>query len=399
MEEEREIEGITEDTPDDITDFVRANDVADKYTVMLKQKPDGGGTAQTLRSFANYYPNVNTLGREWGPGSYSLVFSWRAKGLNNKMETVTKEFKIELPARAWLHEHNQFLLERAKKMQLQTEEELKVEAMRNRIVGPTAPVQPVSDFDNLKKMLDLAKSIGVPIGGPAKPEPKEKEKKSFSERMVDMAPAITAFGAVVAPIVVALITRPKPPDDKSTQNLLLQHILTQSQKPQEDGVMKSFVPFLMGTMKQLMDFKQSMEPEEKQGLVEKIFDKLAPMVPQVLALATMPKPQLEANPMVKMARNLPDVKNMQADTELAFMGIQRLDEVYGFQQANDIMTVFGLQRPPELQDNYQTFPSVGFGPDGLPVKSPESVQEDLRSAKMPDQSPNDTANDDNGLEM
>ena len=163
--------------------------------------------------------------------------------------------------------------------------------------------------------------------------------------------------------------------------------------------MKSFVPFLMGTMKQLMDFKQSMEPEEKQGLVEKIFDKLAPMVPQVLALATMPKPQLEANPMVKMARNLPDVKNMQADTELAFMGIQRLDEVYGFQQANDIMTVFGLQRPPELQDNYQTFPSVGFGPDGLPVRSPESVQEDLRSAKMPDQSPNDTANDDNGLEM
>lgn len=396
-DEQREIEGINEDTPDDITDFVRANDVADKYTVMLKQKPDGGGTAQTLRSFANYYPNVNTLGREWGPGSYSLVFSWRAKNLANKMETVTKEFKIELPIRAWMHEHNQFLMERAKKMQLETEEEMKVEAMRNRIVGPSAPVQPVSDFENLKKMLELAKSIGVPIGGPAKPEPKEKEKKSFTDRMVDMAPFIVAVGGVVGPIVTAIITRPKPPDDKSTQNMLLQHLLTQ--RPPEDTTMKSVLPFLMGSLKQIMDFKQSMEPEEKQGLVEKIFDKLAPMVPQVLALATMPRPQLEANPMVKMARNLPDVKNMQADSELAFMGIQRLDEVYGFQQANDIMTVFGLQRPPELQDNYQTFPSVGFGPDGLPVRSPESVQEDLRSAKMPDVTQNDNTSDDNGSDM
>lgn len=363
-DENREIEGITDDTPDEITDFVRANDMTDKYVVMLKQKPDGGGVAQTLRSFTNYYPNVNTLGKEWGPGSYILVFSWRAEGKSGKKETVTKDFKIELPERAWAEEHDRWLIERSKKRQNEMEKEWKEEAMKARVMGQVTPqvAAPISELDSLKKMLEIAKGLGIPIGGTQKPEPKEKEKKSFSDRMVDMAPAITAIGAVVGPIVVALINRPKPASDTALTNTLVNHLITN--KPQEDGTMKTVLPFLMGSLKQIMDFKQSMEPEEKQSFVEKVFDKLAPMVPQVLALATQPRPQMEQNPMVKMARGLPDVKAMQGDPELAHLGVQRLDEVYGFQQANDIMAVFGMDRPKDLEGNFEKYPSQGFGPDG-----------------------------------
>lgn len=378
-DEQREIEGITDDTPDEITDFVRANDMSDKYVVMLKQKPDGGGIAQTLRSFTNYYPNVNTLGKEWGPGSYILVFSWRAEGKSGKKETVTKDFKIELPERAWADEHDRWLMERSKKRQNAMEEEWKQEAMKARVMGQVSPtpVQPPSELESLKKMLEIAKSLGVPIGGQQKAEPKEKEKKSFADRMVEMAPAITAIGAVVGPIVVAIIQRPKPLSDTALTNTLVNHLITN--KPQEDGTMKTVLPFLMGSLKQIMDFKQSMEPEEKQSFVEKVFDKLAPMVPQVLALATQPRPQMEQNPMVGMARNLGDVKAMKNDPELAYLGVQRLDEVYGFQQANQILTVFGMERPEELLGNISKYPSKGYGPDGHPDSG------DIRDVRMPDQ--------------
>lgn len=393
MEEETPIEGITEDTPDEITDFVRSNDVADKYVVMLKQRPEGGGPAQTLRSFSNYYPNVNTLGKEWGPGSYSLIFSWRGEGKSGKKETLTKEFKIDLPERAWADEHDQYLMERSRKRQEALEKELRLDATKNRIMGQPATVAPqVSEFDTMKKFLVMAKELGVPIGGSVKTEPKEKEKKSFADRLIDLAPAITAIGAAISPLAVAYIGRKKEPEDKSTTNLLLQHVLTQ--KPQENDVMKQFVPFLMGTMKQMMDFKESMQPEEKETLVERLIDKLAPVVPQVLALATMPRPQLDSNPMVKMARNMPDVQAMTRDAEMLAMAVPKLDEIYGAQNVDDILAVAGVVRPPEFAENYRKWPSKGYRTDGTNEKDPPL--DDGRGTKPPDET-GAKASDEEGL--
>ncbi len=394
QDEETPIEGITEDTPDEITDFVRSNDVADKYVVMLKQRPEGGGPAQTLRSFSNYYPNVNTLGKEWGPGSYSLIFSWRGEGKSGKKETLTKEFKIDLPERAWADEHDQYLMERSRKRQEALEREMKLDATKNRILGqPAAMAAPVSEFDTMKKFLVMAKELGVPIGGQVKPEPKEKEKKSFADRLIDLAPAITAIGAAISPLAVAFIQRKKEPEDKSTTNLLLQHVLTQ--KPQENDVMKQFVPFLMGTMKQMMDFKESMQPEEKESLVERLIDKLAPVVPQVLALATMPRGQLDTNPMVKMARNMPDVKAMTTDPEMFAMAVPKLDEIYGAQNVDDILAVAGVVRPQEFAENYRKWPSKGWRSDG--TRESEPPLDDGRNAKPPDEVPGAAKENDDGL--
>lgn len=392
QDEDTPIEGITEDTPDEITDFVRSNDVADKYVVMLKQRPEGGGAAQTLRSFSNYYPNVNQLGKEWGPGSYSLIFSWRGEGKAGKKETLTKEFKIDLPERAWADEHDQYLMERSRKRQSILEKTLKDDAMKNRILGPAVPVAaaPASDLDTMKKFLGMAKELGIPIGAAVKPEPKEKEKKSFAERLIDLAPAITAIGAVVSPLAVALITRKKEPEDKTTTNMLLSHLLTQ--KPQENDVMKQFVPFLMGTMKQMMDFKESIQPEEKESVVERLIEKLAPIVPQVLALATMPRQQMEANPMVKMARNMPDVKAMTTDADMLAMAVPKLDEIYGAQSVDDILSVAGVVRPPEFAENYRKWPSKGYRTDGTPEDSPPL--DDGRGTKPADAAPDmDTGTD------
>lgn len=392
-EDQTPIEGITDDTPDEITDFVRSNDVADKYVVMLKQRPDGGGAAQTIRSFSNYYPNVNTLGREWGPGSYSLIFSWRGEGKSGKKETLTKEFKIDLPERAWADEHDAFLMERSRKRQKALEEEMKQEAMRNRVLGQPVGPAPVSEFDTMKKFLTMAKELGVPIGGQIKPEPKEKEKKSFADRLIDLAPAITAIGAVVSPLAVAFIQRKKDPEDKTTTNLLLQHVLTQ--KPQENDVMKQFVPFLMGTMKQMMDFKESLQPEEKESLVEKLIDKLAPIVPQVLALATMPRQQMETNPLVQMARKTKDVRTLSEDAEMLAMAVPKLDEIYGTQNVDDFLAVAGIQRPPEFAENYKKWPSKGYRTDGTAEDAPPL--NDGRGTKPPDEVAGVNAANEEGL--
>lgn len=355
--------GIPDDTPDEIMDFVRSNDVADKFTVMLKQQPEGGGKPQTLRSFSNYYPNVNTLGREWGPGSYILVFSWRGEGASGKKETVTRDYKIELPERAWGEEHERWLEQRHEKRIEEKTGKWREEALKAQVLNTVNPIQqqtPVSDIETLKKTLGILKDLGVPIGGQVKQE-KEKEKKSFSEKLIEMAPVITALGAIITPLATAIITRPKAPNDNTLTNTLLTHVLN---KPKEDDALKTVVPFLLGSLKQMMDFKESVEPQEKQSTVERIFDKIAPMVPAVLGAVAASREQAMNSPMAKVAQMHPDMRTLKADPELQAMMIQKLDEVYGFQQTNQIILVAGIERPESLSENYKKYPSQGFDNDG-----------------------------------
>lgn len=369
--------GITDETPDEIRNFVLENAVANKFTVMLKQKPDNGGVAQTLRSFTNWYPNVNTLGRQWGPGSYILVFSWRGSGISGKKETITKEYQIELPDRAWADEHDLYLEEKARARREKKDAEWREEADRNRAMGGHTAAPQVSEIDALKKALELAKSLGIGLGnqGPAAAKPAaEKPQKTFGEKLIDLAPAITAIGAVVGPIAIAIIQRPKVKDDNTLTNTLLSHVL--NNKPQENETMKQIVPFLMGTMKQMFDMKDSMQPEEKESMVEKILGKLAPMVPAVLALATLPKEERDAHMGVKMARADQGVQAIAGDPEATRIAVQKLDEAYGFQNANDIISVAGMVRPPDLAENFREWPSPGFGPDGKAL--------DGRDVKVPD---------------
>ncbi len=353
-------EGIQDDTPDEIKNFVLTSGVANKFTVMLKQRLDGGSPV-VLQSFYNQYPDVNALGEQWGPGKYIYVFSWRAKGISGKTETMTKDYEIEMPERAWKWKHHDWLKKRDKERQAEAEADLLAEISKARIIGAGGNGPQVSEVDSLKKSADLLRSLGVPIGGPQTKAP-EPPKKTFSEKLIEMAPAITALGAVVSPIAIALIQRVKPKDDQTLTNTLLAHVL--NNKPQENEMMKQFPTFLMGAVKQLMDFKEAMQPEEKQSMVEKILDKLAPMVPAVLAMATQPKAALDQNPMVKMARADKGLQAIATDPEAAMIAVQKLDEAYGFQQANDILSVAGIERPEELRENYKAFPSKGFDANG-----------------------------------
>lgn len=365
--------GIPDDTPDEIKTFILANDIADKFSVMLKVRPDQGGTPQYIKSFTNWYPRIDDIGKRWGPGSYELVFTWRALGIDNKRAPVTRSYKVELSEAVWQEPHEEYLLERTKKKREKSIQEWRAEADKNAAMGINSapPPPPVSELDTLRKMLGIAKDMGVPIGNQRGPVEKEKTRKTFGETLIELAPAITAIGGILTPVALAIINRPKVNEDRTLQNTLLTHVLTN--KPQENEVMKQFPSFLMGVMKQVMDFKESLQPEEKVSLVEKIFDKLAPIVPAVLQLATQPKAAIDSNPMVQMARNMPEIRALAGDEEALELFVKRYDEVYGFQQANDILAVGGLTRPASLRDAYKDFPSVGWGKDGKRELSPEEA--------------------------
>lgn len=362
------------ETPDEITQFLAANAIGDKYQMILKELVDGG-RPQYIKSYTNWHPSIDDVGTQWGPGEYEFIFSWRETGINGKKGPVAKSFKIRLPEKAWREPHLEWLAERQKEKAQKKTEEMKEEAERARLFGqtPGASVQPPSDLDSLKKSLEVLRGLGVPLGGPA-----QAPKTDWAALLVSLAPVIAA----VAPMASAFISRKREDAQGPLLQLLIGKLL--DNKPQgESEYMKQAFGMAMGMMKQALDMKQQLTPEEKEPFIERVFDKLVGSMPMVLELAKMSKPQRESNMMYRMAQGHPDVQTVMNDIELQIALVEKLDSFYGFTQTNQILEVMGVPRPPITAKNAERYPSPGTPPKTEP-EDEAAAQEGLRSARGPE---------------
>lgn len=356
-----------DETPDEIANFLSANGIGDKYQMILKELVEGG-RPQYIKGYTNWHPSIDDIGTQWGPGEYEFTFSWREKQINGKTGPVAKSFKIMLPEKAWREPHLNWLAARQEEKAAKKRIELTEEADRARAFGQfsgSQGVQPPSDLDSLKKSLEVLRGLGVPLGAPTQPP-----KTDWPGVLVSLAPVIAA----VAPVAAAFITRKKEDTQAPLLQLLLSKVL--DNKPQgESEYMKQAFGMAMGMMKNMMDMKQIMTPEEKEPFIERVFDKLVGSMPMVLELAKMSKPQRESNMMYNMAKNHPDVKAVLDDPELQIGVVNKLDAFYGFEQTNQILDVMSIPRPAATAQNAKHYAS----PETV-EKAAEVSQEDLRSA-------------------
>ncbi len=357
-----------DETPDEIAQFLSANGIADKYQMILKELVEGG-RPQYIKSYTNWHPSLDDIGTQWGPGEYEITFSWREHGINGKKGPVAKSFKVMLPEKAWRDAHTEWLEKRQEEKASKNRIALREEADRARAFGqmpPSQGAQAPSDLESLKKSLEILKGLGVPLGAPAAPP-----KTDWAAVLVGLAPVIAA----VAPVAAAFISRKR----EDTQAPLMQLLISKmfDQKPQgENEYMKQAFGMAMGMMKNVLDMKQQLTPEEKEPFIERVFDKLVGSMPMVLELAKMSKPDRESNMMYKMAQGHPDVQTIMNDLELQIAFVNKLDAFYGFSQTNQILEVMGVPRPPVTTQNAKHYPSPGATPES----ASNAAQEDLRGA-------------------
>ena len=368
----------SDETPDEISVFLSANAIGEKYQMVLKELPNGG-KPQYIKSFSNYHPSIDDIGEQWGPAEYEITFSWQERDMNGKKKPVAKSFRINLSEKAWREPHEKYLAKKSAERKAEEQAKLNAEVERARAYGsvglnPNPAQPPPSELDSLKKAADTLKSLGVQIGGPAAPPPPPR---------VDLNAILTGVAAVataLSPVLAAFVGR------KREQDPLLSLLVTKMlDKPQgESETMKTVVPFLMGTMKQLFEMKEAMKPEEKEPFIERVFDKVVASAPMIAEVLKMSQQQRENNLMVKMARNSGEMQAILADPELQIGLVNKLDQFYGFQQTNQILEVMGVPRPPATANNASAFPSKGYEtPKSSPedeAKAAQAAQEALRSS-------------------
>lgn len=360
-----------DDTPNEIRDFIAGNGIGNKYQCIVKERIAGGDPA-ILDTMNNRHPELDQIGKQWGPGDYVLVFSWQVPKPGGGKEKQMKNLNLHFSERAWRDIHEDYLLERneeRKRKRAQDLEKAKQEA-ELRAIENGGTKEPAQDpLEALKKALDTAKALGIPVGGAAK-EGKGLDIMGIAALLTALKPLLEGlFGGNKQNDSAILI---KAMEAQQATNMLLMKSLLETRPggaSPESHHMDRILGMTMKGMERVLELQDMMKPAEKETLVDRIFGVVDKFLPSIMELSKMSKEARERDMMYRIAAGSDEMKKARANPDVALILVNKWDEHYGFQTTNDILKVAGIERPPETMGNMAKFPSDGFGPDGQPAKA------------------------------
>jgi hypothetical protein len=359
-----------DDTPDEIRDFIATNGIGKKFQCIIKEMIPGGSPG-ILDTMNNRHPEIEEVGQKWGPGDYLLVFSWSVPKPGGGKEKCMKNLDLHFPERAWREIHEDWLLARSRERAAQKRKDLEVakqEAeLRSLETGGKGHDAP-DPMEALKKALETAKSLGIPVGGPAPTEKGGLDLMGIATLLTALKPILEGlFGGGKQNDSTILV---KAMEAQQATNMLLMKTLLESRQggnSSEPNHMDKILDMTMKGMGRVLEMQEMMKPAEKETLVDKIFGVVDKFLPNVLELAKLSKEARERDMMYKIASGSKEMKQARENPDVALTLVNKWDEFYGFQTTNDILKVAGIERPPATMENEAKFPSDGFGPDGKPA--------------------------------
>jgi len=324
-----------DETPPDIDEFLSEIGIAKKqYICTLKQfPPDQSGTPIFLPGqWKGSYPTIAEIGAKFGPGKYIYVFSWKVPGPTGNPKTASKSHEVIL-GEQWEDAHQEFIYQysitRQKKL-----ENLKMKAETQRILtGGNSPKSNENPMDDLLDAKNKLAALGVPVGNAGALA--NTGEGSILPLMLNMQQESTK-------LLVTMM-------DASQKNMMqLMGIMMQNQ-----GGNNSFQQAMKETISMVtnvVDLKQALNPE-KATMVDKIFDFMQGVAPQITAILAQPRAQARQDPMVQIAKERPEVQAVMGDPQAMDALAQKLDAQYGIAQANEILDVMGMTRSEGLKDH------------------------------------------------
>jgi hypothetical protein len=381
-----------DDTPNEIKDFITGNGIGSKYQCIVKEHVPGGGYP-ILETRNNDHPEIEEIGKQWGPGTYTLVFSWSVPKPGGGKEKQMKNLTLEFSERSWRDIHEDWLFERNRERKAKRSQELekaKQEAELRSIEN--GGKEPTADpLEALKKALETAKALGIPVGGVGK-EAKGFDLMAIATLLTALKPLLEGlFGGKQNDSTILV----KAMEAQQATNMLLMKTLLDSRQgggSSDHTHMDKILDMTMKGMGRVLEMQDMLKPAEKETLVDRIFGVVDKFLPNVLELAKLSKEARERDMMYKIGVNSKEMKQAREHPDVALALVTKWDEFYGFQTTNDILKVAGIERPPATADHMAKYPSDGFGPDGNPLKPGQAEDK----AGVTPASPESAGGDDDG---
>lgn len=324
-----------------------------------------GSTTQTIpyiKSWPRSIPTVEWIAKNYGPGEYSLVLSWRQKDDTGKDRNVTETIPITISEHAQ-DEYDEYQLrkqiERAKRnnstirnarLRTDLETSLTGEARGEGKNAREAAKEYIGEFRELAGVLGWTGANGRagfdwgPILAallPALPgilEAMNNARNRQSEQMEKL--------------MLLMLTQ-----NKDSVGQLVELFKAQSGPSTGREMLNDFKEMVMGAI----DVKEALKDKEETAL-DKVLGAIgqaAPFLSQLLVLRANQRAQI---PHYKAAQAYmqsdPAFQAVQQNPELLAEMVQRLDAHYGWEQTDLILQAMQKERPSEcLRDESQRYPA------------------------------------------
>jgi hypothetical protein len=329
--------GFINETPEDIEDFLAAHGIKKcSYICTVKRfPPSGGSVAEWLPcSTKNEYPEIEDIGKRFGPGKYLFCFTWNAQDpQTGKNKRTMKEYKIVL-GEEWNDLNDEYMaekwIEKKKKIaNMKTRAEMEAALEGKSINSKTNDTDPkTAGLDYLREAKAAFTDLGLPVGGSAGAVVAAEGQGRMYELMLamnqksseNMMTMMAQMNQNMMALVTALITNNKPQSS--------------------DGIMKEVI----NMVSQTINLKEVLNPEKK-GVIDRVFELMESVMPSIVALAAKPKAERIQSPLYQMAANSDEMNQIKKDPEMLKEMVKKWDEAHGTEQTDIILGTVGLRRP------------------------------------------------------
>jgi hypothetical protein len=359
------VDGISmEDTvPEELQDFLQANDFSAKsFQSTLKRVDEGASedstSASFIRSWYKAVPSLQYIAMNYGPGKYRLTIIWASYETDPETETKLKKnrshlivFEIDQSCEA---DHIDFLREKKLKLAQKAQERLRTVKMDKQlgdsILGPDAPDAAAQQTpkEYLQELVSTGKELGL-----------IKEGGGGGGLMASLAPVLS----LLIPLATSLMEKGEQArvraemqhtsmmnmmlqmSDKSNNQLIELMRATQNTNTGA-GTMKELTDMVLGAV----DLKEAINGN-KESPFDKILGLVETVLPQLMTVAAMSKQAQALDPRAALARGFvasdPTFQKVLRDPAQTIEMVKRLDEHFGYEQADMILSVANVERPPE----------------------------------------------------
>lgn len=373
-------EALRHEEPPDIENFLAELGIHNKqYKCQIKQFPaEGGGMPAFLPSnYKGSYPNIEELGTKYGPGKYLYVFTWRIpnpEGSGNK--TTMRELEVIL-GDAWQDAHEEYLYQYSIKRRQRLRSLKNKAEMDNILYGDDK--KPSANNNGLDSLLDAKNqlmSLGVPVGSSGT-DLATKDQTGIFALVMQMQSKSTE-------LMVTMMNN----SQQQMMSLVTAVLANNSQNQTPYTQMFKEVSSMMTNM---VGLKEALNPE-KQTVVDKIFNLMEAVSPQILQMLQMSAAQRRSNSIYQAAAKSPELQQLKGDPAMTDELARKLDSHYGVQNTNDIMAVMGLERSDGMK---MALKNAGYTIDPRQTTQTDEIPPDAVDAEVTDVDEQPGA-DDNG---
>lgn len=367
-----------EDIPDEVLGILDEYKLYNgkPFRTIIKELPEGcddPALGAFVKSFSKTVPTIDYLGRNYGPGRYCLVFTWKQKDpeqgrMISKSSDVLIEVSDKYEAEYREFQHQQKIA-RLKKRKESVQDAL----LESKLEGTLLEDQTGEHHGNqnakeyVKEMLAFNEQLGLKRGGIDWEKLMPLLMTGMPLMLKVLADMSSSKQAQMQQMMTLMLTQ------SNNYNSQLVEVMKNMGPQNGSDTMKEFREMLTSAI----DMKELLQPNKPDSLADKIFSMLETVGPQLLQIAQMSAAARARDPRIAMAKQFvehnPDFQALDNSPESKAALVRKLDTFYGWQQTDAILQVMGWTRPdncPRIDE--QKFPA-GAAPS--PGANPGETEE------------------------